>query len=231
MGRDGLVKGMPLLSQVEQVCEACLAGKHRRTPFPRQAQRRATDVLQLLHGDICGPITPPTPSGNRYFLLLVDDYSRYMWICLLPTKDAAADAIKRVQAAAERKSGKKVKALRTDRGGEFAAADFIEYCAELGVHRQLTAPYSPQQNGVVERRNQTVVGTARSMMKAKELPGEFWGEAVTTAVPAQQVLIQEHRRQDPIRALDRECARRSTPSNIRLHRPYQDHHAASEETG
>jgi hypothetical protein len=105
-----------------------------------------------------------------------------MWISLLPTKDAAANAIKNIQAAAERKSGKKVVTLRTDRGGEFAAADFVDYCAQLGVHRQLTAPYTPQQNGVVERRNQTVVGTARSMMKAKALPGVFWGEAVTTAV-------------------------------------------------
>ncbi|KAF8672420.1 hypothetical protein HU200_049631 [Digitaria exilis] len=182
MGREGLVRGLPLLSQVEQVCEACLAGKHRQAPFPRQAQGRSTEVLQLLHGDICGPISPPTPSGNRYFLLLVDDYSRYMWISLLPTKNAAADAIKHIQAATERKSGKKVMALRTDRGGEFAAADFVKYCAELGVQRQLTAAYSPQQNGVVERRNQTVVGTARSMMKAKDLPGVFWGEAVTTAV-------------------------------------------------
>jgi transposase InsO family protein len=173
MGRDRIVKGMPLLSQVEQVCEACLAEKHRQTPFPHQAQRRATEVLQLLHGDICGPISPSTPSGNRYFLLLVDDYSGYMWICLLPSKDAAADAIKRVQAAAERKSGKKLITLRTDRGGEFAAMDFVKYCAELGVHRQLTAPYSPQQNGIVERRNQTVVGIARSMMKAKGLPGMF----------------------------------------------------------
>ena len=133
MGRDGLVQGMPLLTQVEQVCDACLAGKHRRAPFPQQAQRHSTEVLQLLHGDICGPITPSTPSGNRYFLLLVDDHSRYMWICLLPTKDAAATAIKRVQAAAERKSGKKMLALRTDRGGEFTTANFTEYCAELGV--------------------------------------------------------------------------------------------------
>jgi hypothetical protein len=86
MGCNGLIRGMPLLSQVEQICEACLAGKHRRTPFPRQAQRRSTEVLQLLHGDIYGPITPPTPSGNRYVLLLVDDYSRYLWISLLPTK-------------------------------------------------------------------------------------------------------------------------------------------------
>jgi transposase InsO family protein len=135
-----------------------------------------------VHGDICGPITPATPSGNRYFLLLVDDFSRFMWVSLLPSKDAAATAIKRIQAAVERKAGKKMVTLRTDRGGEFAAADFVDYCAQLGVRRQLTAPYTPQQNGVVERRNQSVVGTARSMMKAKDLPGMFWGEAVSTAV-------------------------------------------------
>lgn len=105
-----------------------------------------------------------------------------MWIALLPSKDAAATAIKNIQAAAERKSGKKLLMLRIDRGGEFAATDFVNYCAQLGVRRQLTAPYTPQQNGVVERRNQTVVGTARSMLKAKSLPGVFWGEAVSTAV-------------------------------------------------
>ena len=182
MGREELVRGLPLLSQVEQVCEACLAGKHRRSPFPHQAQRRSTEVLELVHGDLCGPITPATPSGNRYFLLLVDDYSRYMWVALLPTKDAAPTAIQRIQAAAERKSGKKLRALRTDRGGEFTVGNFNKYFAELGIRRELTAPYTPQQNGVVERRNQTVVGTARSMLKAKGLPGKFWGEAVTTAV-------------------------------------------------
>jgi transposase InsO family protein len=71
-------------------------------------------------------------------------------------------------------TGRKLKVLRTDRGGEFNSVEFGEYCAEAGVQRQLTAPYSPQQNGVVERRNQTVVGMARSMMKAKGLPGMFW---------------------------------------------------------
>ena len=182
MAREELVRGLPLLNQVEQVCEACLAGKQRRVPFPQKALGRSTEVLRLLHGDICGPITLATPSGNRYFLLLVDDYSRYMWISLLPSKDAATTTIKHIQVAAERKTGKKVKALRTDRGGEFAAADFTAYCAQLSVRRELTAPYTPQQNGVVERRNQTVVGTARSMLKAKALPGVFWGEAVTTAV-------------------------------------------------
>ena len=173
MGREELVRGMPLLDHPEQLCDACLAGKHRRTPFPQRALARSTDVLQLLHGDLYGPITPPTPSGNRYFLLLVDDYSRYMWIALLPSKDGAAVAIKRIQAAAELKAGKPVRALRTDRGGEFLAGDFEQFCIDLGVHRQLSAPYSSQQNGVVERRNQSVVGTARCMLKAKQLPGEF----------------------------------------------------------
>nr|AAX95066.1 retrotransposon protein, putative, unclassified [Oryza sativa Japonica Group]ABA91624.1 retrotransposon protein, putative, unclassified [Oryza sativa Japonica Group] len=161
---------------------ACLAGKHRRAPFAQEALHNATELLALIHGDLCGPITPATPSGNRYFLLLVDDYSRYMWLTLLATKDGAPAAIKRVQAAAERKSGRKLWALRTDRGGEFTVGHFTEYCAELGVQRELTAPYSPQQNGVVERRNQSVVGTARSMLKAKGLLGMFWGEAMNTAV-------------------------------------------------
>jgi transposase InsO family protein len=105
-----------------------------------------------------------------------------MWVVLLPSNDEAALAIKRVQASTERKTGKKLLALHTDQGGEFTAVDFAEYCARLGLRRELTAPYSPQQNGVVERHNQSVVGTTRCMLKAKGLPAVFWGEAVSTAV-------------------------------------------------
>jgi transposase InsO family protein len=79
-----------------------------------------------------------------YFLLLVDDYSRYMWVSLLPSKDLVVDAIKRVKAAVEKKSGHELCGLRTDRGGEFIATQFTEYCAELGIRREMTAPYSPQ---------------------------------------------------------------------------------------
>jgi transposase InsO family protein len=150
--------------------------------FPGNLLRRSTEPLELLHGDLCGPITPTTPSGNRYFLLLVDDYSRYMWLTLLASKDAAPGAIKRVQEVVERSGGRKLCALRTDRGGEFTAGHFNDYCTELGVRRELTVPYTPQQNGVIERRNQTVVGTARSMLKASGLLGTFWGEAVSTTV-------------------------------------------------
>ena len=76
----------------------------------------------------------------------------------------------------------KIKTLRSDRGGEFTSDEFSTYCLEHGIKRQLTAPYSPQQNGVVERKNMTVVSMVRAMLKAKDLPKELWGEAVNTAV-------------------------------------------------
>jgi hypothetical protein len=176
------VQGMPALEQIDQLCEACLAGKLRCASFPQSVTHRATRSMELLHGDIYGPINPTTPSGNRYFLLLVDDYSRYMWIALLPSKDRAVAAIKHIQAVAEKKSGNSLGALRIDHGGEFTATHFTEYYVELDVRRELTSPYSPQQNGVVEKRNQTVMVVARCMMKAKCLPRIFWGEAVNCVV-------------------------------------------------
>ena len=170
------------VEHVNKICDACLAGKQRRAPFSKQARLRAKNRLEQVHGDLCGPITPETSGGRKYFLLLVDDLTRFMWLALLSMKDEAAAAIIRLQAGAESESSCKLRTLRTDRGGEFTSGSFTAYCAELGMERHLTAPYSPQQNGVVERRNQTIVGMARSLLKAKKVPGEFWGEAVTTAV-------------------------------------------------
>ena len=100
----------------------------------------------------------------------------------MTSKGDAAEAIKRFKARAEAESGKKLRVLRTDRSGEFTLVEFAAYCADQGVVRHHTTLYMPRQNGVVERWNQTVVGMARSMMKAKKMPVEFWGEAVTTAV-------------------------------------------------
>lgn len=177
-----MVRGLPVIDHVDQLCDGCLAGKQRRVPFPDKARFRAQDALELVHGDLCGPIAPATPGGRKYFLLLVDDMSRFMWIRLLSGKHEAAAAIKQFKAGVEMESGRKLRALRTDRGGEFTSVEFTEFCADRGVSRQLTAPYSPQQNGVVERRNLTVVAAARSMLKAAEMPAQFWGEAVVAAV-------------------------------------------------
>jgi hypothetical protein len=89
-----MVKGLPVLDQVDQVCDGCLIRKQKRAPFPNQARRWVEFALDLVHGNLCGPINPPTPSGNNYFFLLVDDMSCYMWIQLLSSKDQASAAIK-----------------------------------------------------------------------------------------------------------------------------------------
>ncbi|CAA0809125.1 cysteine-rich RLK (RECEPTOR-like protein kinase) 8, partial [Striga hermonthica] len=151
-----MVRGLPPIEHAGELCDSCLAGKQRRLPYPKAAKYRAANVLELVHGDLCGPITPATHGGRRYFLLLVDDCSRFMWLQLLTSNDQAAEAIKRFQARAEAESGKRLRVLRTDRGGEFTSVEFAAYCANQGVMRHHTAPYSPQQNGVVDRRNQTV---------------------------------------------------------------------------
>ena len=101
---------------------------------------------------------------------------------MLQCKSDALEAFKHFKNLAETEKGMKVKTLRSDRGGEFTSDEFTKFCLEHGIKRQLTAPYSPQQNGVVERKNRTVISMVRAMLKAKELPRELWGEAVNTAV-------------------------------------------------
>jgi transposase InsO family protein len=83
---------------------------------------------------------------------------------------------------AEAENGRKLKAFQTKRGGEFTSVEFREHCIEQGVRRQTIAPYTPQQNGIVERHNQTVVGTTRCLLKAKSLPGWLWGHTVATSM-------------------------------------------------
>jgi hypothetical protein len=135
-----------------------------------------------VHRDLCGPVTPATLGGRRYFLLLVDDLSCYMWVVVRDSKGEAADVTRRAQAAVEAECGRKLRVLRTDNGGEFTTAEFASYCVDDGVQRHYSASYSPQQNGVVERRNQTVVGMARALLKQRGMPAVLWGEAVVTAV-------------------------------------------------
>jgi hypothetical protein len=100
-------------------------------------------VLELVHGDLCGKISPSTPVGNQYFLLLIDNKSTFMSIVLLPSKDCAADATKKFKLRAESESGRKFRGLRTDRSGEFNSENFGDFCLEQGMRWQLTVPYSP----------------------------------------------------------------------------------------
>jgi hypothetical protein len=177
-----MVDGMPTVKKVEQVCDGCALGKQHRKPFPKVSSFRAENCLELVHADLCGHITPKSLGGASYFLLVVDDHSRYMWVELLKSKDQGLDYFKKIKLRAESESGVKLKALRTDRGGEFTSHLFSLFCNEGGIKHYTTTPYSPQQNGVVERRNQSIVEMARCLLKTMQVPPVFWGEAVSTIV-------------------------------------------------
>ncbi|KAI3782063.1 hypothetical protein L2E82_12095 [Cichorium intybus] len=182
MVQRNLVHGVPHIHHPTQVCEGCLVSKQTRQTFPKETQWRASCPLELLHANLYGPITPHTLGGNRYFFLIVDDYSRYMWVFIIKSKDEALQSFKRFKVKVENETSFKVKALRTDQGGEFVSNEFKNFCDKEGIRRQLTAPYTPQQNGVVERRNRTILGVTRSLLKTMNVPEELWGEDVRHAV-------------------------------------------------
>ncbi|KAD7117288.1 hypothetical protein E3N88_04556 [Mikania micrantha] len=166
MTHKKMVQGIPCISHTNPIFDACLLGKHSRTPFPNQAKFISDEPLDLVYGDLCGPISPSTHSGKKYIFLLVDDCTRYMLVYFLTSKDEAFKNFKEFKLKVENEVGIKLKMLRTDRGGEFTSNEFTQFCRDNGIARQLTAPYSSQQNNVVERRNRTMLSTTRSMLKA-----------------------------------------------------------------
>ncbi|GJX22080.1 zinc finger, CCHC-type containing protein [Tanacetum coccineum] len=176
-----LAKGVPVIKHQDQVCESCMVGKQTKKSFSKKATYRASRLLEMVHGDICGPITPSTQAGNSYILVLIDDCSRYMWSFLLKHKSDAFGVYQRFKNVFEKRTGKEIITFHTDKGGEFTSHDFNRFCDQEGILRMLTAPYAPQQNGIVERRNRTLLEMTRCMMKAKGVPNYFWGEAVRHA--------------------------------------------------
>jgi hypothetical protein len=114
LSAKGMVQGMPSFDHVEQFCDVCVLTKQRRLPSPQQLSFRAKERLKLVHEDLCGPVTP---GGQRYFLLLVDDLSHYMWVVVLSSKGEVADVIRRAQTAAEAECGRKLRVLHTDNDG------------------------------------------------------------------------------------------------------------------
>lgn len=181
MANKELVVGLPKMATGKETCESCMRGKQTRASFPQSSTYRATQPLELIHGDLCGPITPTTPAGKKYIFVLIDDYSRYMWSILLKNKSEAFEKFKTFKSQAEQETREHIQTFRTDRGGEFTSKEFQGFCELNGIKRHLTAPYSPQQNGVVERRNRTLLEMTRSILKAMNLPNYLWGEATRHA--------------------------------------------------
>lgn len=180
MVNKDLVSGIPQMAIGKETCVSCLLGKQTRTSFPQSTTFRAEELLELVHGDLCGPISPSTPGDKRYVFVLIDDYSRYMWTVLLKAKSEAFEKFKVFKSLAEHETKTTIKTLRTDRGGEFLSNDFKLYCDTKGINRHLTAPYSPQQNEVVERRNRTLLEMTRSILKHMNVPKYMWGGSSET---------------------------------------------------
>jgi transposase InsO family protein len=164
---------MSSFDHIEQFCDVCVLTKQRRLPFSQQSSFRAKERLELMHGDLCGPVTPATPGGRRYFLLLINGLSRYMWVVVLNSKGETT-------AAAEAECDCKLCVLRTDNDGEFTTAEFTSYCVDEGVQRHYSTSYNPQQNDIIKQRNQTDIGMAQALLKQRGMPDIFWGEAVMT---------------------------------------------------
>ena len=173
-----MVRGLPNFEAQKFTCSDCLVGKQPRKPMPKKSSWRAEGVLELIHSDICGPISPISNSGMRYILCFIDDYSRKGWVYFLNEKSEAFDHFKIFKKMVETETEKHIKGLRTDRGGEYISTEFSNYCKEQGIRRQLTTPYTPQQNGIAERKNRTVMNMVRSMIANKKVPRVFWTEAV-----------------------------------------------------
>ena len=160
-------------------CEHCIYGKHTRSTSP-PLKRSPVDQLELVHSDVCGPMPHKSLGGNLYFVTFIDDSTRKVWIYLLKKKDEVFAALQKFLALVENQSGKKVKALRSDNGGEYVSHEFKNFCNQKGIKQQFTVPYNPAQNGVAERMNRTIQERVTSMLSMANLAPEFWGEAVLT---------------------------------------------------
>ncbi|KAK8694436.1 hypothetical protein V6N13_071988 [Hibiscus sabdariffa] len=151
-----------------------------KAPFNGKSER-ASDLLGLIHSDVCGPMNTQARGGFQYFITFTDDVSRYGYIYLMLHKSKALEKFKEFKNEVQNQHGKSIKALRSDRGGEYLSQDFDELLKECGIVSQLTPPGTTQWNGVSERRNRTLLDMVRSMMSHIDLPSSFWGYALETA--------------------------------------------------
>ncbi|KAL5816544.1 hypothetical protein ACOSQ3_024922 [Xanthoceras sorbifolium] len=177
-----IVHGLPQLKASTTVCTDCMIGKQHRDPILKRSTWRASQKLQLIHVDICGPISPTSNSKKMYLICFIDDFSRKTWVYFLVKKSEALVTFKYFKKYVEKDMDACIKCLRTDRGGEFTSRDFNEFCKENGIKRQLAAAYTPQQNEVAERKNRTIMNLVRSMLSEKKIPKTFWPEAMNWTV-------------------------------------------------
>jgi hypothetical protein len=162
-------------------CSVCLKAKQTRKSFSRNESHKKETLLELIHTDICGPMRVNSIGGSRYFITFIDDKSGWCEIYFIKKKSEAASAFFKYKAMVENQLGKRIKCLRSDNGTEYLCSEFESYLEKHGIKHEMTVAYTPEQNGVAERRNRTLVEMARCMMIQSQLSPSFWAEAISTA--------------------------------------------------
>ncbi|GJR03670.1 putative ribonuclease H-like domain-containing protein [Tanacetum coccineum] len=181
--KGNLVRGLPpKLFKNDHTCVACCKGKQHKASYKAiTAVSSISEPLQLLHMDLFGPTSIRSIDHKYYCLVITDDYSRFCWVFFLEHKDETYPILKDFINLVENQLNKKVKAIRCDNGTEFKNAHIIELCGSKGIKRDYSNARTPQQNGVAERKNRTLIEAARTMLADSKLPTMFWTEAVRTA--------------------------------------------------
>ncbi|GJT26733.1 retrovirus-related pol polyprotein from transposon TNT 1-94 [Tanacetum coccineum] len=165
----------------DHLCSACEREKSKKASHPPKLVPSDYSKLELLHMDLCGPMRVALINGKKYILVIVDNFSRYTWVYFLLSKDETLEIIKKFITQAQLNYKAKVCKIRTDNGTEFKNATLKAHYEKLGIMQQFSIARTPQQNGVVERRNHTLVEAARTMLIFSKSPEFLWAEAVATA--------------------------------------------------
>jgi transposase InsO family protein len=183
MERKQLVRGLPagLHRDKDKDCYTCREMKSTKLPFRARKVQRTEEILGTVHSDICGPISPISVGGHRYFATFTDDCSRKSDVFFLHRKSEIVDVFKRYKAKSELETGRKLKVLRTDNGKEYVNHRLDSLLKKWGIKHEKTQSYCPQQNGLSERMNRTLMDKARCLLRDSGLPDRFWGEAVRTS--------------------------------------------------
>ncbi|GKB46155.1 retrovirus-related pol polyprotein from transposon TNT 1-94, partial [Tanacetum coccineum] len=194
LAKNDLITALPKFKyHKEHLCPSCEQGKSKRASHPPKPVPNSKQRLHLLHMDLCGPMRIASINGKRYVLVIVDDYSRYTWVHFLRSKDEAPEVIKTFLKRITVLLQSPVIIIRTDNGTEFKNQILKEYFDSVGISHQASSVRTPQQNGVVERRNRTLVEAARTMLIFSRAPLFLWAEAIATACYTQNRSII-HRR-------------------------------------
>lgn len=169
------------IDEQPEECEVCIKAKMKAMVGKPRTDPRTSEPLQIVHSDLCGPMSKASCAGNKYFVTFIDDFTRYSRVFCIKTKNEVIDMFKVYKAEVENFMEKKIKCLQSDNGTEYCNNEFNSFLKENGITRRLSAPYTPHQNGIAERKNRTLLEKARSLMIESNAPMYLWGEAIYTA--------------------------------------------------